>query len=298
MFDRVTNLNTSQSNNVDSVNTNLGVPTNLTTAAKGNVVAALNELDAELGTITAGAMGTTATTVGAAIREIHDHTTQNIPEHSSNLYFTNARARNAISLSFSGGDGAATYNSTTGAITITGPSAAEVRAHLSASSGITYNSSTGAISGNIATDSGVGVARFASGNFDVDANGTVSLKANGQTLSNLPTISTQNRLLGRSSPTTDTVAEVTINTGMIDNDAVTYDKIQNIATANRVLGSTSAGGVVSEVQVSTEMIESDAVKTAIIENGAVTQAKLNSPKTLTIKNSAGTTLFTVTGAGA
>ena len=46
------------------------------------------------------------------------------------------------------------------------------------------------------------------------------------------------------------------------------------------------------------MIANNAVATAKIPNGAITQAKLNTPRTLTIKNSAGTTLFTVTGAGA
>jgi hypothetical protein len=60
-------------------------------------------------------------------------------------YFTDARARGAISVTDSGGDGSLAYNSTSGVITYTGPSATEVRAHLSATSstGITYSSSTG-----------------------------------------------------------------------------------------------------------------------------------------------------------
>jgi hypothetical protein len=67
-----------------------------------------------------------------------------VPE-DGNLYFTNARARSAISVTDSGGDGSLGYNSSTGVITYTGPSASEVRAHLSAASGsgLTYNSSTG-----------------------------------------------------------------------------------------------------------------------------------------------------------
>lgn len=40
----------------------------------------------------------------------------------------------------------------------------------------------------------------------------------------------------------------------ISNDAVTYAKIQNITTANRVLGSTTADGIVSEVQVTNDML--------------------------------------------
>ena len=50
----------------------------------------------------------------------------------------------------------------------------------------------------------------------------------------------------------------------IANDAVTYAKVQNIATANRVLGSASADGIVSEVQVATDMIANDAVTDAKI----------------------------------
>lgn len=45
-----------------------------------------------------------------------------------------------------GGDGSFSYNNATGAFTYTGPSAAEVRAHLSATSPIAYNSTTGDIS--------------------------------------------------------------------------------------------------------------------------------------------------------
>jgi hypothetical protein len=45
----------------------------------------------------------------------------------------------------------------------------------------------------------------------------------------------------------------------IVDDAISYDKIQNIATANRVLGSTTADGVISEVQVATDMIANNAV---------------------------------------
>ena len=51
----------------------------------------------------------------------------------------------------------------------------------------------------------------------------------------------------------------------IENDAVSFAKVQNIVTANRVLGSTTAGGIISEVQVATDMIA----------NYGVTNAKLD-----------------------
>ena len=62
----------------------------------------------------------------------------------------------------------------------------------------------------------------------------------------------------------------TVSTAKIQDDAVTYVKIQNVATANRVLGSTSADGVVSEVQVATDMIADDAVTAAKLADTAVT----------------------------
>jgi len=76
-------------------------------------------------------------------------TTDNIPEGTTNLYYTNTRARAA--LSFTAGSGA--YNSTTGVITIptnnnqiTNGSNYITLASLSGTAPISYNSGTGAIS--------------------------------------------------------------------------------------------------------------------------------------------------------
>jgi hypothetical protein len=103
-----------------------------------------------------------------------------ITEGSTNLYFTTARARNAISagtgisitngaisttitqytdalaraavsVTDSGGDGSLAYNSTTGVITYTGPSATDVRAHFSAGTGITITNGAVAVDSTIAT---------------------------------------------------------------------------------------------------------------------------------------------------
>ena len=63
----------------------------------------------------------------------------------SNQYFTTSRARGSVSVTDSGGDGSLAYNSTSGVITYTGPSASEARAHFSVASGsgLSYNSSSG-----------------------------------------------------------------------------------------------------------------------------------------------------------
>ena len=72
------------------------------------------------------------------------NTTSDLSE-GSNAYFTTSRARGAVSVTDSGGDGSLGYNSTSGVITYTGPSASEARAHFSiaSGSGLTYNSSSG-----------------------------------------------------------------------------------------------------------------------------------------------------------
>ena len=76
--------------------------------------------------------------------------TDNLSEGSTNLYHTSARARAAVSVTDSGGDGSLAYNSTSGVITYTGPSASEVRAHFSVTDsggdgGLSYDNSTGVI---------------------------------------------------------------------------------------------------------------------------------------------------------
>ena len=54
----------------------------------------------------------------------------------------------------------------------------------------------------------------------------------------------------------------------IANDAVTYAKMQDLGTANRVLGGTSTG-TISEVQVATDMIAADAITGAKIADDAI-----------------------------
>jgi hypothetical protein len=80
------------------------------------------------------------------------NTTADLTENT-NLYYTTARARSAISVADLGGDGSLSYNSIAGVITYTGPSASEVRAHFSAT-----NSGTGF--GSLAYDNSTGVFTY------------------------------------------------------------------------------------------------------------------------------------------
>ena len=73
--------------------------------------------------------------VTGQVSDISNHSTTDLSE-GTNLYYTDARARSALSVTDSGGDGALAYNSTTGVITYTGPSATEVRAHFTGGTGV------------------------------------------------------------------------------------------------------------------------------------------------------------------
>lgn len=84
------------------------------------------------------------------------NTTTDLTE-GTNLYYLDSRARGAISVTDSGGDGSLTYNNSTGVITYTGPSASEVRAHLSATTSgtgfgsLAYDNSTGVFTYSVVT---------------------------------------------------------------------------------------------------------------------------------------------------
>ena len=92
--------------------------------------------------------------VTGTVSSISNHDTGDLTE-GTNLYYTDARVRSAISVTDSGGDGSLSYNSGTGAITYTGPSATEVRAHFSGGTGVSISSGEISIGQEVATTSNV-----------------------------------------------------------------------------------------------------------------------------------------------
>ena len=88
-------------------------------------------------TITANTnfVGDVTGNITGTVSSIANHSTSDLSE-GTNLYHTTARARASVSVTDSGGDGSLAYNSTSGVITYTGPSAAETRAHFSAGTGV------------------------------------------------------------------------------------------------------------------------------------------------------------------
>jgi len=90
----------------------------------------------------------------------------------TNLYYTDARARGAISVTDTGGDGSLAYDNGTGVITYTGPSATEVRAHFTGGTGVTITDGEIAIGQAVATTSDVTFD-------DITATGTIKNAGKG-----------------------------------------------------------------------------------------------------------------------
>ena len=89
--------------------------------------------------------------LGAAAAADIPASTDNVPEGTTNKYFTEGRARNAISVVDNGGDGSLGYNNTSGVITYNGPSEAEVRTHITKAYVDGLNVDAGTLDGNAAS---------------------------------------------------------------------------------------------------------------------------------------------------
>ena len=103
------------------------------------------------------------------------NTTADLGENT-NLYFTNTRARAAVSVTDAGGLGSLAYNSSTGVITYTGPSNSDIRGLLSiaSGSGLTYNSSTGEFGTSAIPNGQLANSAVTIGSTSVSLGGTVS----------------------------------------------------------------------------------------------------------------------------
>ena len=103
---------------VNIISRDVGWRGDLTTTQDSDVIGAINEHDAELGTITSGAMGTTASTVSGAINEL-DSRLDSINDtliSSAKLHMRDASATNTIRGNLDVGNGI----DVTGNITVTG----------------------------------------------------------------------------------------------------------------------------------------------------------------------------------
>ena len=167
------------------------------------------------------------------------NTTADLSENT-NLYYTNARARGSVSVTDSGGDGSLAYNSTSGVITYTGPSASEVRAHISVASGsgLTYSS------GEIGT-SAIPNAQLA--NDDITIGSTaIALGATGSTIAGLTSLSSTTLVSG----VADAANAISIASGNIVFEGSTANDFETTVsvtdpTADRTITFPDAGGTVA-----------------------------------------------------
>ena len=156
------------------------------------------------------------------------NTTADLSENT-NLYFTNARARSAVSVTDAGGLGSLAYNSSTGVITYTGPSNSDIRGLLSiaSGSGLTYNSSTGEFGTSAIPNSQLA-------NDDVTIGSTaVALGATASTIAGLTSLASGTLIAG----VEDAASAIEIGSGNITFEGSTADANEIILTAADATGS-------------------------------------------------------------
>jgi len=164
-------------------------------------------------------------TAGTGITSTYDDAAGTLTLATTITQYTEALVRGDVSVTDAGGDGSLAYNNSTGVFTYTGPSAAEVRAHLSAGTGVTYSGGAISIGQAVGTSDDV--------TFD-DVVVSGNLTVNGSTVTNSATNTTIEDLLielgtGTSgSPAND--AGFVIERGSSDNVFIGWDESADAVT--------------------------------------------------------------------
>ena len=208
----------------DRVNALIQAGTNITTS-----------YDDTAGTLTINSSGKTEEEIedivnglivgGTGISSTYDDAAGTLTLATSITQYADSDARGAISVTDSGGDGSLAYNNSTGVITYTGPSASEVRAHISGGTGVSVSSGEISIGQAVATSSDVTFADIAAtGNVTITGN----LDVNGTTTTLDSTNSTiADRLIELGTGTTGTPANdmgLVLERGSSDNAFIGWDE--------------------------------------------------------------------------
>ena len=162
---------------------------------------------------------------GTGITTTYDDASNTLTIATSISQYADANARQAISVTDSGGDGGLAYNNSTGVITYTGPSASEVRTHFSGGTGVSISSGEVSIGQAVATNSNVQFANLTlSGNLTV--NGTTTTVSSTNTVVSDTLLELGNGTSG--SPSND--AGLVIERGSSDNVFIGWDESADAIT--------------------------------------------------------------------
>ena len=203
------------------------------------------------GNVTGNLTGDVTGDVTGTVSDISNHSTSDLSE-GTNKYFTDARARSSISVVNAGGDGQVAYNSTTGAITYTGPSASETRAHFSAGTGLEVSAGEFAIS-----DSGVTAASYGS----TTAVPVITVNAQGQITSATTATIVTSFDIGADNGTDDTVSggeKLTVSgtanqvVTTVSNNAITVALDDNLTVGNVTVEGTLRSDDITATQVTVD----------------------------------------------
>ena len=185
---------------IDTLNDSMGTGGLSTTAQ--TIVAAINELNDSIGS---GSLNTTAQTLIGAINEIDADTTDAVTEGSSNLYFTNTRARDAVG--------------------------------VTASTGLSYTAGTGKFAGVNATTTVKGVASFNTNDFTVSSgavslgslannqldNSTITVKDSASDTGEAVALGQDVKIIGTASEVTSVRTGDTVQIGLTDSASITSE---------------------------------------------------------------------------
>ena len=203
---------------INSNSTSLGSSVTLDTgdiAENGNLYYTNERVDDRVAALIVG---------GSNITSTYDDAAGTLTLAGSAAY-GDADARQAVSVTDSGGDGSLAYNNSSGVFTYTGPSASEVRAHITAGTGVGISSGEVSIGQAVATSSNVQFANLTlSGALTV--NGTTSTVSSTNTTISDALIELGNGTSG--SPSND--AGFVIERGSSDNVFIGWDESADAVT--------------------------------------------------------------------
>ena len=203
---------------INSNSTSLGSSVTLDTgdiAENGNLYYTNERVDDRVAALIVG---------GSNITSTYDDAAGTLTLAGSAAY-GDADARQAVSVTDSGGDGSLAYNNSSGVFTYTGPSASEVRAHITAGTGVGISSGEVSIGQAVATSSNVQFANLTLSG-DLTVNGTTSTVSSTNTTISDALIELGNGTSG--SPSND--AGFVIERGSSDNVFIGWDESADAVT--------------------------------------------------------------------